>query len=265
MTDWNEVAFAWANDLSGRSFTLDALLALMIDNPVAKAGPIVAAFAFVWWGAAAPEARDRRRWILLVTLLSVFLIAPIMKAVSTDAFYPRPLVRAEQVYSLGPDGALQPLPRSAYRQPATGDAAVRHDNLARGEIAANDMSSFPSDHAALFLALAFGIFLAHRRAGALALAWAVFATLASRVITGLHWPGDIVAGGAIGIGFLLGLQVLARRLPRRLSGLPLAATERWPGLATAVIILALLEIANAMSTLERLAELAAPIAGMEFG
>ena len=265
MTGWSEIAFAWANALSDRSFTLDALLALMVDNPVAKAGPIVAAFAFAWWAAAMPEAKARRRQILLVTLLSVFLIAPIMKAVSTDGFHPRPLVRAEQVYSLEPDGALRPLARSAYRPPATGDAQVRHDNLARGDIAANDFSSFPSDHAALFLALAFGIFLAHRWAGAVALGWAVFGTLGSRVITGLHWPADIVAGGAIGIGFLLALQALASRLPRRWSSLPVAATERWPGLASAAIFLALFEVANAMNTLERLSELAASIAGMELG
>lgn len=265
MTGWSEIAFAWANALSGRSFTLDALLALMVDNPVAKAGPIVAAFAFAWWGAATPEAKARRRQILLVTLLSVFLIAPIMKAVSTDGFHPRPLVRAEQVYSLDPDGALRPLARTAYRPPATGDAQVRHDDLARGEIAANDFSSFPSDHAALFLALAFGIFLAHRWAGAVALGWALFGTLGSRVITGLHWPADIVAGGAIGIAFVLGFQALAGRLPRRWSDLPRVAADRWPGLAAAVIIFALLEIANAMNTLERLAELAAPLAGMEVG
>jgi membrane-associated phospholipid phosphatase len=265
MNAWSEIGFAHANELSGRSFTVDALLGLMVDNPVPKAGPIVACFFYAWFtrssGDDAPSCRGRRR-LLLVTLLSVFLLAPVMKLISSDGFGPRPLVRSEQVYALDRHGALRELPRVAYRAPATGDAAARHANLAAGEIDANDFASFPSDHAALFLTLAFGIFLASRKAGTLAIVWAVVCTLGSRVITGLHWPADIAAGGAIGIGLLLALLAVERRLPRRIGDLPLAAADRWPGVSSALVALALLEIANAMNTLERLAELAAAAAGI---
>ena len=261
MTNWSEIAFAWANGLSGRSFTLDGLLDLVVSNPVAKAGPVIACFAYAWWSSANEAAQTERRRILVVSLLSVFLIAPIMKAVSTDGFAPRPLVRSEQVYTLTSDGALRALPETEYRAPATGDAAQRYDKLKTGEIESNDFGSFPSDHAALFLALAFGIFLACKSAGVVALAWTTVCTLGARVIMGLHWPADIIAGGAIGIGFLLAFLTISRLLPRSISELPVRMADRWPGWAGAVIVLALMEVANAMNTLERLAELASSVAG----
>ena len=262
MNSWSEITFAWANSLSGRSFTLDAIFATVVDNPVAKAGPIVACFAYVWWNKGTADILRRRRHILLLTLVSVFLLAPVMKAVSSDGFGPRPFVRAEQVYILEDSGALRPLPQVDYRPPATGDAAARHERLSEGEIDGNDFNSFPSDHAALFLTLAFGVFLASRGAGLIALAWALLCASGSRVITGLHWPLDIVAGGAIGIAFLTALILFARLLPRRLTDLPIAAAERWPGIAAAVFVLALMEVANAMNTLERAAELAGSVLGL---
>lgn len=263
MTGWSESAFAWANGLSGRSFTLDAVVATMVDNPLAKAGPIIACFAYVWWKDGAGDALSSRRSILLLTLLSIFLVAPFMKAMSSDGFAPRPFVRSERVYVLEDSGGLRLLPPIAFRSPATGDAATRYENLSEGVIEANDFNSFPSDHAALFLTLAFGIFLASKGAGLIALAWAVLCALGSRVVTGLHWPADIVAGGAIGIAVLLALVLVARWLPRKVTDLPLVVADRWPGIAAAVIVLALIEIANAMNTLERLAELAGAALGLE--
>ena len=41
-----------------------------------------------------------------------------------------------------------------------------------------------------------------------------------------------------------------------------SAAERWPGIAAAVFVLALMEVANAMNTLERAAELAGSVLGL---
>jgi undecaprenyl-diphosphatase len=59
-------------------------------------------------------------------------------------------------------------------------------------------SAFPSDHAALFLALATGIFLVSRKAGWLAIAWFAVVVCFPRLYLGIHWPTDILAGSAIG-------------------------------------------------------------------
>jgi undecaprenyl-diphosphatase len=64
-------------------------------------------------------------------------------------------------------------------------------------IPASHDPSFPSDHATAAFAIAVAILLRHRKAGMLAL---VLATLVSvgRVAVGTHYPGDVLAGAAVG-------------------------------------------------------------------
>jgi undecaprenyl-diphosphatase len=59
-------------------------------------------------------------------------------------------------------------------------------------------SSFPSDHAALFFAIAVGLFAVSRGVGIVALLYATFFVGLPRVILGLHYPSDVVAGAVIG-------------------------------------------------------------------
>jgi undecaprenyl-diphosphatase len=59
--------------------------------------------------------------------------------------------------------------------------------------------SFPSDHATAAFAIAFGILFVARRAGLFFLVWAVLIA-ASRVLTGMHYPTDVLAGAGIGLG-----------------------------------------------------------------
>ena len=57
--------------------------------------------------------------------------------------------------------------------------------------------SFPSDHATAAFAIAVAIFLRHRKAGIVALVMAALLSL-SRVVVGVHYPSDVLAGAAIG-------------------------------------------------------------------
>jgi undecaprenyl-diphosphatase len=57
--------------------------------------------------------------------------------------------------------------------------------------------SFPSDHAAVAFAIAFGVLAFSRRAGLLFLATATLLGL-SRVALGLHYPTDVLAGAVVG-------------------------------------------------------------------
>lgn len=59
-------------------------------------------------------------------------------------------------------------------------------------------SAFPSGHATFFFALAAGVFIFYRWWGVLFFAFAVSIS-AGRVIVGIHWPSDILAGAIIGI------------------------------------------------------------------
>jgi len=59
--------------------------------------------------------------------------------------------------------------------------------------------SFPSDHAALLFALAFSFWLANQKRTSYWL-WTIGVIISiSRVITGLHYPSDILAGWVLGI------------------------------------------------------------------
>ncbi len=60
---------------------------------------------------------------------------------------------------------------------------IHHDNS----------PSFPSGHAAFFFALAFALFLANRKWGWLFIGLTLLMGIA-RVMAGVHWPLDIVAG-----------------------------------------------------------------------
>jgi len=62
----------------------------------------------------------------------------------------------------------------------------------------NGWSSFPSDHAVLFFALAVGILFSNRLAGYIALAHAAVIVCIPRIAVGWHWPSDILVGAAVG-------------------------------------------------------------------
>lgn len=58
-------------------------------------------------------------------------------------------------------------------------------------------NSFPSGHATFFAALATAVFLRHRRAGLILWVGALLIGLA-RVVSGVHFPADILAGFVLG-------------------------------------------------------------------
>jgi membrane-associated phospholipid phosphatase len=73
--------------------------------------------------------------------------------------------------------------------------------------------SFPSDHAVAAFAIAFTVAIVSTRAGALFLAAATVLSLA-RVVAGLHYPGDVLGGAAIGlVSALLVFWLASGRLP----------------------------------------------------
>lgn len=243
--------FGALNGLVGRSWTLDSLIALATDNPLVKAGPIGACFFYAWYRADADDARDRRRRVLLVTLLSLLIVAPATKAMSDAALAPRPFVYSETSYSLQ-EGALVERRAAEFRTLQTGDLKRRVEAMREGKIGSNDFGSFPSDHAAFFTALSLGIFLASRKAGAIALAWTVAVVLGSRVAVGLHWPIDVAAGAAFGAAVLLLVQWVAARHARRPVAVALHWSDRHPGIAAGLLFLVLLESANVLLTLRTL-------------
>jgi undecaprenyl-diphosphatase len=75
---------------------------------------------------------------------------------------------------------------------------LKHPDHANLLISRSHDPSFPSDHATGAFALAFAIWLYDRTLGAILLVLAAILSFA-RVYVGTHYPGDVVAGAAIGI------------------------------------------------------------------
>ncbi len=57
--------------------------------------------------------------------------------------------------------------------------------------------AFPSQHAVVFAALAFAIFIKHKRAGYVFMIFTLIIGL-TRIVGGVHFPGDILAGFLLG-------------------------------------------------------------------
>ncbi|MCX2969375.1 MULTISPECIES: phosphatase PAP2 family protein [Streptomyces] len=87
---------------------------------------------------------------------------------------------------------------------------VDHDGL-QVLVPGKDGFSFVSDHSALVMALAVGIFLVNRRLGALAVLLALFQGF-GRVYTAVHYPTDVVGGLALGTAVVLLLAPVALAL-----------------------------------------------------
>ncbi len=250
-TDLSNALYAALNALSGRSWYFDMLVALPMDNALVKAGPIGACFCYAWFAVAEPEETRRRRRILIVTLLSVFFVVATTKTMSREIFLPRPFVLSQSVFVID-DAQLEPAERLEYRAPLGGQNRDRYEDLKQGDVVQNDLGSFPSDHAGLYVALALGIVFACRLAGIIALGWTVFVILLSRIVTGMHSPLDILAGATIGAGWLLACQFIFGRWLRRLADSAAKLTLRFNGLAAALLFLILFEAANTLANVEDL-------------
>jgi undecaprenyl-diphosphatase len=122
-------------------------------------------------------------------------------------------------------------------------------------------SSFPSDHAAMFFALASGIWMAHRRLGYLAFCCVMVVVCLPRIILGVHYPSDILGGAVLGIAPAFGIETL---LGRRWRGKWLHFWwSRRPPLLYALLFLLSYQIATMFADARTIAGLLARIvAGM---
>lgn len=107
---------------------------------------------------------------------------------------------------------------------------------------AHDWSSFPSDHAILFVALAAGIFCAWRFAGAIALVYVAVVVCFPRLYLGYHYLTDLLVGALIGAGIVWLFN--QPQIRTQITRIPLRFHRQKPQLFYAVLFLLSYQIAE---------------------
>lgn len=150
---------------------LDQSVAFLSDNHLLKGGVLM---ALLWWAWFRLGDGLKAKAHIAATLISCVL-ALALGRMMVNLFPHRPRPLHEPALNLAmPFGVA--------------DSALK------------DLSSFPSDHAVLFFALATGFFFVSRRAGWLALAYVSLFIALPRLYLGLHYLSDIAVGASVGVG-----------------------------------------------------------------
>jgi undecaprenyl-diphosphatase len=181
---FDSVIMMAVNQYSQQSWLFDHAMAFLQGTNLLKGGIFMA----LCWGAWFSPGNDvaKKRQILLTTFAGAFLALGLAR------------------------GLAEVLPFQL--RPAIGLAPLFHVPFGIKE-ALKEWNSFPSDHAALFSALATGLWLISRRLGIVGVIYAFIFILLPRIYCGLHYPSDIMAGSFLGVASVLLLLKLNNLKP----------------------------------------------------
>ena len=119
-------------------------------------------------------------------------------------------------------------------------------------------SSFPSDHAMMYFALAVGLAHVSRRAGAFLVLWSLIVVCLPRVYAGLHYPTDILAGALV--GGLIAALMQRPALRDRVAGPAVEFGERHAAVFYTVLFVVTFGIATMFSDVRQVVQLVMDLA-----
>ena len=164
-----------ANGIAQQFWIVDRFISFLGHSELIKGGVVLAVFFFAWFGrnSAGAQVLNQEREALLYTLLVCVPGLAFTRAIALVLPY-----RDRPIFN--PDLHLR---IAAGFEP---NALLK-------------WSSFPSDHAVLFFALATSMYFAHRRCGILLYAYSSLVVLLPRLILGMHYPSDLLVGVLFGM------------------------------------------------------------------
>lgn len=168
----------FVNQFAHRWWTFDAFVRFLASNDLLKGIFVVSVIYFVWSQAedqsAGAELTEKRQILLHTILICIPGLIFTRVLAFVLPFRERPLY----------------VPELHLHRAYTFDSN-----------SIETWSSFPSDHAALFFALATAVFFAHRKAGILLYLHAILCVALPRLFLGVHYPSDLLVGACLGVGF----------------------------------------------------------------
>ena len=174
MNPFDQSILAFLNSFAHRWWLFDTTVSVIVDAPFLKGGVVM---MLIWWEWFRGDGDIlRRREILFASLVSCFVALFVARGLANMLPF-----RERPVHNL----SLQfVLPYSVSQKALIG------------------WSSFPSDHATLFFALATALFFVSRRVGVWAMIYVFVVVCIPRVYVGIHYPTDILAGMVLGGGIV---------------------------------------------------------------
>lgn len=218
MNSFDSSILHFLNGFAHRSYSVDALVAIVEESNLLKGGLILTLFWWAWFHESVPSTNKRE--VLCFALVSSCFALLLGRALALCIpFRERPLRNA----------ALH------FQIPYTVGGDVHSWN------------SCPSDHAILFFCLATCLWMISWRLGLAAMIHAVFVISLPRVYVGYHYPTDIVAGALLGTGSALACR--SSGLRRRLSAPAFQWMQTHPASFYAFAFAATFEVAELFQSL----------------
>ncbi|OYY99826.1 MAG: hypothetical protein B7Y37_12835 [Sphingobacteriia bacterium 28-36-52] len=151
---------------------LDHFIYLVAENNLLKGGIVLTLFYFIWFDNTSFTMRKNRKR-LIITMMAAFVaeITTILLSL-TLPFRARPYTKLDMNFNI----------------------PVEIDHWWN-----KDISSFPSDHATLFIVLGYGIYKCNRKLGWIILSYIILFILLPRIYLGLHFTSDILGGILVGV------------------------------------------------------------------
>ena len=222
MNPFDTSIVSFVNRFAHHSWVFDTFVFMISDNHLLKGGVVV---ALIWWAWFRPSVNqlDSRKYLLCGVIACLLSVVVARALADLLPFRERPIAVAALHF------------QSPYGH---SDEDLIH------------WSSFPSDHAAVFFALATSIFFAWRTGGIIALAHVVLFICLPRLYLGLHYPTDLVVGALIGIA----LASIARApvVRERIGRLAMPWLEYSPGSFYACLFVMTLQIVTLFESMRKI-------------